>query len=120
MDNVARFAIYRLNAAVDDAIRDRRIVGTVILLAEDVEVFFPPAAGLADRAVGTAMDLGTSVRDASIAGLFTSAASGGVYGHSWPTSPATDRSLVSLTHTALEGMTGRFAADIAQASAATA
>lgn len=120
MDNVARFATNRLNEAVDDAIRDRRIVGTVTLLAEDAEVVFPRAAVLADRAAGAAMDLGTPFRDASIARLFTSAACGRVYDHSWPTSPATGRSLVSWTRTALEGMTCRFAADIAQARAATA
>ncbi|MFC3570531.1 serine hydrolase domain-containing protein [Paracoccus simplex] len=42
---------------------------------------------------------------------------GGIYGHSWIVDPARRRSLVALTNTALEGMNGAFAVEIAAAAA---
>jgi len=40
---------------------------------------------------------------------------GGVYGHSWFIDPARELSVVALTNTAIEGMTGRFTTDIRDA-----
>lgn len=37
---------------------------------------------------------------------------GGVYGHSWVIDPSRGRSLIALSNTALEGMNGRFPADL--------
>ncbi len=42
---------------------------------------------------------------------------GGIYGHSWIVDPARRRSLVALTNTAVEGMNGAFAVEIAAAAA---
>lgn len=43
---------------------------------------------------------------------------GGIYGHSWWIDPARGRTLVALTNTTVEGMSGAFAADMARAAAA--
>lgn len=43
---------------------------------------------------------------------------GGIYGHSWWIDPARERTLVAFTNTAVEGMNGTFAADMARAVAA--
>jgi CubicO group peptidase (beta-lactamase class C family) len=40
---------------------------------------------------------------------------GGVYGHSWFVDPARALSVVVMTNTAVEGMTGTFAVDVAAA-----
>jgi CubicO group peptidase (beta-lactamase class C family) len=40
---------------------------------------------------------------------------GGVYGHSWFVDPARKLSVVVMTNTAIEGMTGQFSADVAAA-----
>lgn len=42
---------------------------------------------------------------------------GGIYGHGWYVDPTRERVLVALTNTAVEGMSGQFATDIAQAFA---
>lgn len=41
---------------------------------------------------------------------------GGIYGHSWIVDPARGRTLVALTNTAVEGMNGAFAVEIALAT----
>jgi CubicO group peptidase (beta-lactamase class C family) len=45
----------RLNGAIDRALEERRIVGTVILVARGGDIVFGRAAGFADREVGRAM-----------------------------------------------------------------
>ena len=45
----------RLNAAIDQAIADARIVGTVVLVSRDDERIYQRAAGLADRESGQLM-----------------------------------------------------------------
>lgn len=42
---------------------------------------------------------------------------GGIYGHGWYVDPTRERVLVALTNTAVEGMSGQFATDIARAFA---
>lgn len=67
--------------------------------------------------------LGALLRDPVAAGTALptgTVAWGGVYGHSWLMNPATGRSLVALTNTTFEGMTGRFATEIAEASVSAA
>ena len=64
--------------------------------------------------------LGSLLTDPKAAGTKLAAGTiawGGVYGHSWLMSPQSGRSMVALTNTALEGMIGRFAAEIAEATA---
>lgn len=63
--------------------------------------------------------LGALLLDPAAAGTALPAGTvawGGVFGHSWLMSPATGRSLVAMTNTAFEGMIGRFADEIAEAS----
>ena len=43
---------------------------------------------------------------------------GGIYGHSWIVDPSRGRTLVALTNTAVEGMNGAFAVEIAVATLA--
>ncbi|MFO1138067.1 MAG: hypothetical protein U1E41_03160 [Paracoccus sp. (in: a-proteobacteria)] len=45
---------------------------------------------------------------------------GGIYGHNWIVDPARGRTLVALANTAVEGMNGAFAAEVALASSACA
>jgi CubicO group peptidase (beta-lactamase class C family) len=45
----------RVDAVIDTAIREKRIVGTVTLIAENGETIYRRAAGLADREAGRAM-----------------------------------------------------------------
>ena len=45
----------RVDAVIDTAIRDKRIVGTVTLVAENGEVIYRRAAGFSDREAGRAM-----------------------------------------------------------------
>lgn len=64
--------------------------------------------------------LGSLLTDPKAAGTKLAAGTiawGGVYGHSWLMSPQAGRTMVALTNTALEGMIGRFAAEIAEATA---
>jgi CubicO group peptidase (beta-lactamase class C family) len=44
-----------LDEAIDRAIAEQRIVGTVVLASYDSELIYHRAAGLADREAGTAM-----------------------------------------------------------------
>ncbi|RDD70744.1 serine hydrolase domain-containing protein [Paracoccus versutus] len=63
---------------------------------------------------------GAVVTDAETAGIGLPQGSlgwGGIYGHSWIVDPARGRSLVALTNTAVEGMNGAFAVEIAAAAA---
>ncbi|WBU60156.1 serine hydrolase domain-containing protein [Paracoccus albus] len=64
--------------------------------------------------------LGSYLIDPNAAGTALAAGTiawGGVYGYSWLMSPQLGRCMVALTNTALEGMIGRFAAEIAEATA---
>jgi CubicO group peptidase (beta-lactamase class C family) len=45
-----------LDKAIDDALLERRIVGTVVLVAHDGQLIYRRAAGLADREAGRPMD----------------------------------------------------------------
>ena len=56
----------RLDAVIDRALAERRIVGTVVLVARDGDVIYRRAAGLADREDGVAMREDAIFRLASI------------------------------------------------------
>jgi CubicO group peptidase (beta-lactamase class C family) len=64
----------RLDAAIDRAIAEKRIVGTVVLVARDGEVVYRRAAGLADREAGKPMAEDAIFRLASITKPIVSAA----------------------------------------------
>jgi CubicO group peptidase (beta-lactamase class C family) len=64
----------RLNAAIDKAIAEKRIVGTVVLVAHDGKVIFRRAAGLADREARAPMREDQVFRLSSITKPFVSAA----------------------------------------------
>lgn len=64
----------RLDRAIDTATTEKRIVGTVVLVAKDGEIIYKRAAGLADREAGTAMQEDAIFRLASITKPFVSAA----------------------------------------------
>ncbi len=74
MNEVAQIAALGLDQVIDSAIHDRRIVGTVTMLAAGGRVIFTRAAGLADRENGVPMQPGTRFRYASVTKLFTTAA----------------------------------------------
>lgn len=177
----------RLDAVIDTALSEERIVGAVVLVARNGEVVYRRAAGSADRETGSPMREDTVFRLSSVtkpvvsaaalalaergaialdapvtrwlpefrpklpdgrepatAGLahpglpdgwgFTMAASilldpaptgtpqspgtwqwGGIYGHSWFVDPARGLTVVAFTNTAIEGMAGRFPADVRNA-----
>lgn len=63
-----------LDDAIDRAIAENRIVGTVVMLAEDGEVVYARAAGMADREAGREMQPGTWFRYASVSKPFTTVA----------------------------------------------
>jgi CubicO group peptidase (beta-lactamase class C family) len=59
---------------------------------------------------------GAVVLDPALANSVHSAGAwqwGGVYGHSWFVDPARRLSVVIMTNTAVEGMSGQFSADVA-------
>lgn len=56
----------RLDQAIDRALAERRIVGAVVLAAEDGQPSYARAAGLADRGSGRAMTAATIFRMASL------------------------------------------------------
>lgn len=56
----------RLDAAIDKAIAERRIVGTVVLVARDGQIAYRRAAGLSDREAGTPMREDAVFRFASV------------------------------------------------------
>jgi CubicO group peptidase (beta-lactamase class C family) len=64
----------RLDAAIEKAIADKRIVGTVVLVARDGKIVYHRAAGLADREAGTPMREDAIFRYASMTKPFTSIA----------------------------------------------
>lgn len=64
----------RVDRAIDEAIRAKRIVGTVVLVARNGALVHHRAAGLADREAGRPMTEDTIFRFASISKPLTSAA----------------------------------------------
>ena len=63
-----------IDAAIDTALSDSRIVGAVVLVAEDGKRVYQRAAGLADREAGRPMQLDTPFRFASVTKPFTAMA----------------------------------------------
>lgn len=64
---------HRLDAVIDRAIAEKRIVGAVVLVARDGEIVYRRAAGLSDREAGTTMHEDAVFRLASITKPFVSA-----------------------------------------------
>ncbi|WP_309084598.1 serine hydrolase domain-containing protein [Chelativorans sp.] len=60
-----------IDAAVDEALTQRRIVGCVVLVAEDGQLVYERAAGYADRETGRHMQIDTPFRFASVTKPFT-------------------------------------------------
>ncbi|WP_137962651.1 serine hydrolase domain-containing protein, partial [Burkholderia sp. 4M9327G5] len=56
----------RVDAVLDRALADARVVGAVVLAARDGELRYARAAGLADREAGTPMQERTLFRLASL------------------------------------------------------
>ena len=63
-----------LDAAIDRALAEKRIVGTVVIMAEDGRITYHRAAGFADREAAIAMQTGTWFRYASVTKAFTTVA----------------------------------------------
>lgn len=63
-----------LDAAIDRALAEKRIVGTVVIMAEDGVITYHRAAGFADREAGAAMQPATWFRYASVTKAFTTVA----------------------------------------------
>ncbi|BCP53523.1 serine hydrolase [Kaistia sp. 32K] len=64
----------RLDGVIDRAIAEKRIVGAVVLVAQDGEIVYRRAAGLSDREAATRMHEGSVFRLASITKPIVSAA----------------------------------------------
>jgi CubicO group peptidase (beta-lactamase class C family) len=64
----------RLDKAIDDALEEQRIVGTVVIVAKDGKVIYRRAAGLADREHKVAAQPDTLFRLASMSKTIVSAA----------------------------------------------
>ncbi|MHA6196082.1 serine hydrolase domain-containing protein [Pseudomonas wadenswilerensis] len=64
----------RIDAAVNSAIEDQRLVGAVVLVARRGEIVYRKAAGLADREAGKAMHTDALFRLSSVTKPITSAA----------------------------------------------
>lgn len=60
-----------IDKAIDRALAEQRIVGAVVLVAENGELKYQRAAGLADREAGRPMRLDTPLRFASVTKPFT-------------------------------------------------
>lgn len=56
----------RLDAAIDRAIAEKRIVGTVTLVSQNGKLIYSRAAGMADREAGRAVEIDTIFRHASL------------------------------------------------------
>jgi CubicO group peptidase (beta-lactamase class C family) len=63
-----------IDVAIDEALTEGRIAGTVVLVAEDGKIIYERAAGHADREAGTAMQTDTPFRFASVTKAFTTMA----------------------------------------------
>lgn len=63
-----------LDRAIDSALREARLVGCTVLLAEAGQTVYARAAGMADREAGRAMSFGTWLRYASVTKPFTTLA----------------------------------------------
>jgi CubicO group peptidase (beta-lactamase class C family) len=63
-----------IDAAIDEALAERRIVGCVVLVAEDGKLVYERAAGHADRETGRQMQIDTPFRFASVTKPFTTMA----------------------------------------------
>ena len=63
-----------LDAALDSAIRENRLVGAVLLIAHDGEIVYRKAVGLADREAGKPMTEDTVFRLASVSKAYTAMA----------------------------------------------
>ena len=63
-----------IDVAIEDALADGRIAGSVVLVAEDGKVVYERAAGHADRETGRQMQIETPFRFASVTKAFTTMA----------------------------------------------
>lgn len=63
----------RLDAVIDRAMAEKRIVGTVVVVARDGEIVYRRAGGLSDREAGTQMREDAVFRLASVTKPFVSA-----------------------------------------------
>src|SRR5215510_2042566 len=63
-----------IGSAIDHALADKRIVGAVVLVAQDGQITYRRAAGLADRERGIPMREQAVFRLASLTKLFVAAA----------------------------------------------
>ncbi len=64
----------KVDQVIDQALAEKRIVGTVVLVAHDGNIIYQRAAGLADREAGKAMQLDSIFRLASLSKPIVSAA----------------------------------------------
>ncbi|RTF12426.1 serine hydrolase domain-containing protein [Serratia marcescens] len=55
-----------IDGAIEQALREKRLVGAVVLVAQGGEIVYPRAAGMADREAGKPMALNTLFRLASV------------------------------------------------------
>jgi hypothetical protein len=112
----------RLDHAIETALQDKRIVGTVVLVAEGGDIVYGRAAGFADREAGRPMEencifLLSSWPSRSLrprrSGCVEARAG---HRHSAPRAGgANELTVVALTNTAFEGMIGRFTVDVRNA-----
>jgi CubicO group peptidase (beta-lactamase class C family) len=98
--------------------------GSPILSTPSVTAMTTDQTGGQGSGPGTAFGFGLSViTDSALAQTPQSAGTftwGGVYGHSWFVDPAKGLTVVALTNTAVEGVSGKFRADIRDAIYAAA
>lgn len=64
----------RIDAAIDQAVKEQRIVGAVVLVSQDGKLVYQRAAGLADREAKRPMQLSTVFRLSSVSKPIVSAA----------------------------------------------
>src|SRR6187401_517911 len=64
----------RVDRAIDRALEDRRVVGTVVLVAERGDIVYRRAAGFADREAGRSLEENDIFRLASITKTIVTAA----------------------------------------------
>lgn len=63
-----------IDVAIDDALAEGRVAGSVVLVAEDGKIVYERAAGYADREAGRPMQADTPFRFASVTKAFTTMA----------------------------------------------